>query len=74
MKVFEIDNNRFVNFTKIFKFELVRMEDSEEVFWRFYHSDDSVANSKKFLSVNDARDWLDITLTRAASAEEIIYL
>ena len=72
MRIFEVNNDKFINLDKVFKFELCSMEDSDSVFWKFYSGDDANVASKEFVDKMDAVNWLSMTITRADAANEII--
>lgn len=74
MKIFEVKKGSFINFDNVFKCELIKLEDEQKYFWRFFATQDISCSSNHFDSDQEARDWLHITLTRAMSAEEIINL
>ncbi|MCK4312165.1 MAG: hypothetical protein KAW88_05465 [Candidatus Cloacimonetes bacterium] len=74
MVIFEIEKSKFVNMDNVFKFELVSMEDSDKIFWRFYAKEDIFCTSKEFDSPQEALTWLNMTIARAKGAEEIIGL
>ncbi|MCD4797051.1 MAG: hypothetical protein K8R49_07790 [Candidatus Cloacimonetes bacterium] len=74
MIIFEVDKGKFVNIDNVFKFEIVSMEDSDKVFWRFYANEDIFCTSREFGSSQEALTWLNMTIARAKGAEEIIGL
>ena len=74
MIIFEIEKGKFVNMDNVFKFELVSMEDSDKIFWRFYAKEDIFCTSREFDSQQEARDWLTMQVTRAQGAGGIIGL
>ncbi len=72
MIIFEIDEGKFVNIDNVFKFEILSMEDSDKVFWRFHAKEDIFCTSREFDSPQEALTWLNMTIARAKGAEEII--
>ncbi len=74
MRIFEVDNGKFVNMDNVFKFELMNKKDSKTLFWRFLSNADNSVDGKEFNDSFEAITWLNMTLARAEGAGEIITL
>lgn len=74
MKLFEVQKGVFINMDNVFKFELVKLENSDSVFWRFWSENDQSVNSKEFTDDFDALTWLNMTIARSEGADEVIML
>jgi hypothetical protein len=72
--MFSIDEKKFVNLDNVFKMELINMEDSEEVFWRFYAKEDIFCTSQPFENESEAKEWLKMRVLRAKGSGDIIGL
>lgn len=74
MRIFEVDNGKFVNLDNVFKFELMNKKDTDKLFWRFISIADNMIDSKDFNDSFEAITWLNMTIARAEGAGEIITL
>lgn len=74
MTLIEIDNNVFINLEKVFKFAIEQTETNDHYIIRFYDQQGNRAESKKFDSEDNARDWLSLRIIRAAGSNEILGL
>ncbi|MDO9577926.1 MAG: hypothetical protein Q7J16_08580 [Candidatus Cloacimonadales bacterium] len=74
MRIFEVDNGKFVNMDNVFKFELMNKKDNKMLFWRFLSNADNSVDGKEFGDSFEAITWLNMTLARAEGAGEIITL
>jgi hypothetical protein len=74
MNIIEIDIGRFVNFDNVFKMDLIKVEKSDQCYWRFYCSDDCYSISKEFDNAKAAREWLFTQIIRASGGNEVIEL
>ncbi len=74
MTLIEVDTHRFVNMDKVFKFDLIKLEQEERFFFRFYSSNETDISSRGFDSETAAIDWLNLQIMRAAGSNEILPL
>jgi hypothetical protein len=59
---------------RVFKFDLIKLEQEERYFFRFYSSNDTHASSREFDSELAAVDWLNLQIMRASGSNEILPL
>jgi len=74
MTLIEIDHGLVLNMDNVFKIELIKLDKVEKYFFRFHGSDDVHATSREFHSPQEAKDWVNLQIMRAAGANEIISL
>jgi len=74
MTLIEIDHRLVINMDNVFKIELIKLDKVEKYFFRFHGSDDVHATSREFDSPQEATDWVNLQIMRAAGANEIISL
>ncbi len=74
MTLIEIDHGLVLNMDNVFKLDLIKLEKVEKHFFRFCSTNDVHATSREFDSPQEAKDWLNLQIMRAANANEIIGL
>ena len=74
MTLIEIDERLVINMDNVFKVELIKLDKVEKYFFRFHGSDEVHATSREFESPQEAKEWLNLQIMRAAGANEIIAL
>ena len=74
MIIIEVNKNKFVNIDNVFRMDILRKEDTNSVYWRFYANDDSFCSSREFSDEQEAHSWLSMQIARAQGSGEIISL
>jgi len=74
MIIIEAKKNIFVNMENVFRMDILRKEDNNSVYWRFYANDESFCSSREFSDEQEAHSWLSMQIVRAQGSGEIISL
>ena len=74
MIIIEVKKNKFVNIDNVFRMDILRKEDNNKVYWRFYATDESFCSSREFSDEQEAHSWLSMQIARAQGSKEIISL
>ena len=74
MIIIEVKKDKFVNLANVFRMDILRKEDNNKVYWRFYATDESFCSSREFSDEQEAHSWLSMQIARAQGSGEIISL